>query len=201
MQIIDADPHRMIDLPGVGPCPRPVDIDQKLTGFARLKSLRIYRFAPNVTIEGESEEDEVYVVPLDGSVAMQIGGDHPADARLSSKGDRALYMTPHHAYRLTPSVVTQVAYARAAAEGRVPTHVVAGPSGVGAEHLRMALVDFAAGEALATDPGRERLVHVVKGALTVGGRKVAAPQTVALGDGEAVEISAAADGCVLIVSA
>jgi len=201
MQIIHADPTRMIDLPGVGPCPRPVDIDRSVTGFTRLKSLRIYRFAPNVTIDGESEVDEVYIVPLDGSVAMQISGTHPADARLSPSGDRALYMTPDHAYRLTPTAVTHVAYARARATGKVPTHVVAGPSGVGAEHLRMHLVDLAAGAALTTDAGRERLVHVISGKLHADGAEVSAGQTLALGSGESPAVTARSDAALLILGA
>ena len=72
MKIIDADDTRMIDLPGVGPCPRPVDIDQGVTGFHRLKSLRIYRFEPGPAIHGDSETDEVFILPLPASVAQGV---------------------------------------------------------------------------------------------------------------------------------
>jgi hypothetical protein len=55
MQVIEPDFDRMIELPGVGPTPRPVDIDQSVTGFRDLVSLRIYEFADGTTIDGEAE--------------------------------------------------------------------------------------------------------------------------------------------------
>ena len=82
MRLIFPDPARMIDLPGVGPCPRPVDIDQRLTGFQRLKSLRIYRFEPGPAIHGESEVDEVFITALEGRFAMAIDGPHALEAEL-----------------------------------------------------------------------------------------------------------------------
>jgi 5-deoxy-D-glucuronate isomerase len=198
MKIINADPTRMIDLPGVGPCPRPVDIDQSVTGFNRLKSLRIYRFAPGATIEGESEEDEVYIVALDGAARMEISGAHPLSADLGP--GRALYMTPHHAYRLTPAAQTHVAYSRALAAGRVATHAT-GAQGGAAEHLQFRVVALKGGDRLPTDPARERLVHVIAGRIAVGSDAVAAPQTVALAAGEAPSIAAEGAAEVLVVSA
>ena len=199
MKVIDADPTRMIDLPGVGPCPRPVDIDQSVTGFNRLKSLRIYRFAAGPVIEGESEVDEVYIVALDGAARMEIAGAHPLSADLAP--GQALYMTPHHAYRLTPLTETLVAYSRAEAEGNVSTHVVAGRAGVGAEHLRMSLVDLAGGERLTTDFTVERLIHVVAGRLRADDGLITATQTLALGIGDTPALVAASNCVVLLVSA
>ena len=97
--VIRPDEGNLIDLPGVGPCPRPVDVDQSMTGFARLKSVRAYRFAPGATIEGESEADEVLIVVLEGAVTMEIAGAHPLTAPLSA--GCILYMPPDHTYRLT----------------------------------------------------------------------------------------------------
>lgn len=198
MRIIDADPTRMIDLPGAGPCPRPVDIDQRLTGFTWLKSLRIYRFAPGIAIDGESEDDEVYVVPLDGPVRMEISGAYPLRADLGPRAARALYMTPQHGYRLVPGASALVAYARAAAEGRVATHTLAGTAGDGAEHLRLRLAELD-GDALDTDAGQERLIHVIHGALSADGEPVVAGQTLALAAGEAPALRGVAH--LLIVAA
>ena len=74
MQQFASDFSRRIDLEGVGPAPRPVDIDQKQTGFKTLKSLRIYRFQPGPPILGESEVDEVFILPLTGEIQMAIFG-------------------------------------------------------------------------------------------------------------------------------
>jgi 5-deoxy-D-glucuronate isomerase len=195
MRVIDADPGNMIDLPGVGPCPRPVDIHQGLTGFTTLKTLRIYRFAAGVTIDGESEGDEVWIVPLEGEIAMAITGAHPLAARLSLSD--ALYMPPYHGYRLTPSVPATVAYARAAAQGLYPTQLAGGQT----EHLAQAQVYLAEGEALVCESGAERLIHVAAGRLAVAGRPVIAGQTLALAAGEAAPITAAMAAQVLVVSA
>lgn len=201
VQIINADPTRMIDLPGVGPCPRPVDIDETVTGFTTLKSLRIYSFAAGQAIEGESESDEVYVVPIGGAISMQIEGAHPLQATLSDTGPRALYMTRDHAYRLDPKSDVQVAYARAASTGRVATHVVDGTQGDTAETLAFAVVDLAAGDAVDTDAGRERLVHVIDGVLAAGDVRITASQTVALPVGKEQVMTADKTARVLIVSA
>ncbi|UPH72239.1 hypothetical protein LGT41_0005330 [Abyssibius alkaniclasticus] len=201
MLIIDADPTRMIDLPGVGPCPRPVDIDQSVTGFKRLKSLRIYSFQPEVTIEGESEGDEVFVLPLGGTVAMEIAGEHPLSAHLSDMGDCALYMMPDHAYTLRPQSHVRVAYARAAASGRIPSYTSDAQEGNTAEALAYQLADLANGAMLSLPANRERLVHLRHGALMAGDRLVRAPQTLALAKGESVSLCAKGAARVLVLSA
>lgn len=201
MQVINADPKRMIDLPGVGHCLRPVDIHQEITGFKSLKSLRIYRFQPGVAIDGESEGDEVWIVPLEGQVALTIFGPHPLQATLSANASGALYMTPDHAYRLTPDSAAIVAYARSAAEGHVATHLAGGVEGARSEHLTHALQNLADGETLDTDRTKERLVHVVAGRLKVDGQTVLASQTAAFAAGEAAEMRAAEASLVLVFTA
>ncbi|PRY19533.1 KduI/IolB family protein [Aliiruegeria haliotis] len=203
MQIIDKDDTRMIDLPGVGPCPRPVDIDESVTGFKTLKSLRIYRFQPGPTIEGESEIDEVFVVPVNGKIGLSITGAHPVDAELSREGPaRALYMTPDHAYRLTPQTETLVAYSRAEAEGRVPCQAVEGPASEGlAEKLAFRSVNCAVGASLPLGGAAETLCHVAKGSIRVADKAVNAGQTLALQAGEMAELTATADAQLLVVTA
>lgn len=202
MQIIASDETRMIDLPGVGPCPRPVDIDQAVTGFVRLKSLRIYRFRAGATIAGDSEGDEVYIVPFGGAVNMHVTGATPLQARLSDgSGNRALYMAPDHCYRLTPETEALVAYARAAAVGRVTSHVVTGPADTLAEALSFLIANLANGQTMAHDDAKERLIHVVSGEIDVAGQRVVALQTAALPLGQTCLVQAVGPATVLMISA
>ena len=64
------------------PVQRPVDIDRSQTGFANLRSLRIYRFDKDSVIDGHAEEDEVLIVMMAGSVELTMmdhnAGDSPA---------------------------------------------------------------------------------------------------------------------------
>lgn len=199
MKIIDADNTRMIDLPGVGPCPRPVDIDQGVTGFHRLKSLRIYRFEPGPAIHGDSEVDEVFILPLSGAFDIQITGAHPVKARVSALGPtRALLMPPGHSYNLSPRSPVTVAYARAEAQGSVATRALAETECVGlAEHLRYRLVTATAGQRIDPGWGGETLVHVVDGALDLTEGKITQGQTLALT--EAVPLRAHPDTRLLII--
>lgn len=199
MQIIDADPTRMIELPGIGPCPRPVDIDESVTGFKTLKSLRIYRFSAGQTIEGDSEGDEVYILPTSGSMHMQIKGVHQLTAALSAVTNPALYMTPDHHYRLTAQTDVLVAYVRAAAKGDVACHVLTEGTGNDAEVLRFATVPLADGALVDPRRGNERLIHVISGAVTVGETDVATLQTVALAKGEDATIRANGAAKLLVI--
>ena len=202
MLIISTDPTRMIDLPDVGPCQRPVDIDQAVTGFQRLKSLRIYRFGAGATIAGDSEGDEVYIVPIGGAVELQITGVTPLKATLSAgSGNRALYMAPNHSYRLTPESETLVAYARAAAAGRVLSHVVPKPGDTLAEALSLMTANLSDGETMANDNTKERLIHVVTGAIIVAGQSVFASQTAALARDQTGLVQAVGPTTLLMVSA
>ncbi|WP_226783079.1 hypothetical protein [Oceaniglobus trochenteri] len=203
MSIIPADQGRMIDLPGVGPCPRPTDIDESVTGFARLKSLRIYRFAPGVTIDGDSETDEVFVIPLDGTIDISITGKDSLQASVGpGAGARAVFMAPDHAYRLTPQGETHVAYARAAACGRVAVQAVsAAQSDDLAEALSFAIRDLGDGETIAAGGARETLVHVISGALAQGDRTLEATATLMLHSDSRADLVARGATKVLIVTA
>ena len=199
MKIIPSDHSRMIDLPGVGPCPRPVDIDQSVTGFQRLKSLRIYRFQAGPPVHGDSEVDEVFILPLSGAFDMAISGTHPLAATVCAEGPtRALYMTPRHSYLLSPQGPVTVAYARAKARGLMPSRALTALDGAGvAEHLRYQLVTLAADQTLMPGWGGETLVHVAEGTLICSGQTIAAGQTVALT--QAVTLQASGAARVLII--
>lgn len=202
MLIIPADPTRMINLPGIGPCPRPVDIDQSVTGFTRLKSLRIYRFQPGVTVNGDSEGDEVYILPFGGAVQMQITGATPLDTSLSpDAGTRALYMAPDHSYRLTPISGALVAYARAAATGRIACHTVQNHSDANAEVLSFTIADLTSGDMMPDDITKERLFYLVSGSIVVDGQPVSETQTAALTSGQPGVLRATSTATLLIVSA
>ena len=100
MVIVEPDFERRIDLPGAGPCPRPVDIDRNKADLSRLVSLRVYSFAAGVEIDGEAEEDEVYIVLMRGLArfAVFVAGAQVGDFALDTTGGaRALYMPPHSA--------------------------------------------------------------------------------------------------------
>lgn len=203
MKVIKADHTRMIDLPGVGPCPRPVDIDERVTGFTSLKSLRIYRFEAGQRIEGESEGDEVFVVPVEGSVHMAISGPHPVEAELSAQGPHhALYMTPHHAYELAPQSETLVAYSRAAATGRYPTKVFDARNTLGeAEWLSYRLETVEAGQALSVGGKHETLVYMGRSSGEVAALQWGEMDTLAFAAGETATIAVTKPGVLLIVSA
>ena len=199
MLIIDADDNRMIDLPGVGPCPRPVDIDQNVTGFNCLKSLRIYRFQPGPPVHGDSEVDEVFILPLSGAFDMVITGQYGADATVTSAGPlRAMYMTPQHAYLLMPRSPAIVAYARAGAAGLVPSRALGATTSRGlAEHLHYGFVQPALGATM--DIAGEALMHVIKGTVEAGGQVIVQGQTLAVQGGEVVTLRSIALADLLII--
>ncbi len=133
MKLIKADHHRRVEIPGLpAPALRPVDIDRSQTGFAKLRSLRIYSFDANSEINGHAEEDEVLIVVLAGSVELTMS-DHnavesPRPVTLSAADELrnnpcAAYLPPHAAYRLIPRSDAEVAYARATPTAGPPPHV------------------------------------------------------------------------------
>lgn len=203
MLIVAPDFDRRIDLPGVGPCPRPVDIDQGVTGLDRLVSLRIYSFARGSVIDGEAEADEVFVTLLRGAadVAVMQDGRQIGDFALRRGATCAVYLPPHAAYRLTAREDCDIAYARVrepasgapAAAGfathdgavRVPSH---------AAGMQLVLERLAPGEALdGADAAPERFLHVRSddgGVGVLSGTRLADWQTAVLGDGERVTLTA-----------
>ena len=151
--------------------------------------------------------DEVFILPLAGAFDITVTGAFGLTTQLAATGPvQALYMTPHHGYRLAPCGETVVAYARAEAEGRVPVQAVAAAVSIGlAERLQFHLVDLSFGAALALPEG-EVLFHVRDGGLrvetTVGGVvPVTAGQTIALPNDRPVSIRALAPTRVLVLSA
>ncbi|MCA9838659.1 MAG: 5-deoxy-glucuronate isomerase [Trueperaceae bacterium] len=120
---LSANDKNLISLQGVGDVPRPVDINESVTGFEYLKSLRIYRFSAGQVIEGEAEGDEVCIVFLSGSVGMEVIGPENHTWTIIGRSDpfnRApyvVYLPPHYSYRLSPKEEAEVAYARSAARG------------------------------------------------------------------------------------
>lgn len=170
MLIAKPDFARRIDLPGAGPCPRPVDVDRARTGFAQLVALRVYSFPAGVAIDGEAEADEVFVTLVRGEAAMAVthAGRQVAVFTLrASGGDRVVYLPPHAGYRLTARTACDVAYARA-----VPAAAVPPPRAFAGDAARLAIAGYATGMdlTLATygagdgpapaGAAAERLVHV-----------------------------------------
>lgn len=211
MQIIPPDFARTIDLPGVGPCPRPVDIDQSVTGFADLVSLRIYSFADASVINGEAEGDEVLIALLDGAASIAVTGAENADFILTREDIRAIYLPPGHHYRLVPTGKADIAYLRARPNVPKPPRgfaVSTGPVLLSvedyAEKLQMRLVRLEAGTALAaeTEAGTdaERLVHL-RGVATSGAGVHAAWETLGLGKGETVTLGAVEGSIEVLVAA
>jgi hypothetical protein len=129
-RLFKADHARRIDLEGVGAALRPVDIDQAKTGFSVLRTLRVYRFDPPAVIKGHAEEDEVFIVVLEGEIDLKIRSsrwphnDTRIDLKAADQGESvvcAAYLPPQAEYELTPRTAADVAYARALpAGGRSP---------------------------------------------------------------------------------
>lgn len=199
MQVIPPDFDRTVDLPGVGPTPRPVDIDRSVTGFRDLVSLRVYDFADGTAIEGEAEDDEVLVTLLSGAVAVEVWGGHEAAFRLDADGDWAIYLPPRHHYRLTPLAPASVAYARARPETAFEPRAFRPVNGVlaveeGADRLRLRLLPLE-GETDASaglGEGVERLVHLT-GPAELGGRALPPGHTLALSPGEGARVTGAGE--------
>ncbi len=190
MMVIKPDRERRISIAGVlDPVRRPVDIDQSRTGFAALRTLRIYRFDKDSVIEGHAEEDEVYIVVLTGSIELTIDAAAPehglGPATLSAPQGLestlcVAYLPPGASYRLVAKTQADVAYARATPAGvRLPQWFScfkqAEAAGVStlfedsghAERLRMQLLRVDAGDAgvsfspsQASDAGCELLLHL-----------------------------------------
>lgn len=214
MKIPKADFSRRIDLPGVGPAPRPVDIDQSVTGFSDLVSLRIYSFSPGAPINGEAEGDEVAIVVLDGRCEIAVTGEVAETFVLTAgSGPRAIYLPPEHHYRLTPLTPVDVAYARARSARRAAPRAFSGVPLRDEDYfetLRFSLRSVPAGESLAIetrpDTTPERLAFVRSaspvGLTTAGGvHSLESWDVAALGPGETADLTPNADALVLVVSA
>jgi len=213
LRLFRPDFDRRIDLPGAGPCPRPVDIDRSVTGFSRLVALRVYSFAQGVAIDGEAEGDEVFIVLMRGRADIAISsGGHPHGPFLlrDDGGMRAVYMPPHAAYRLSAIDDCDIAYARVQPRGTTFRDVrgFAPTSGrldiVGhADGMDLALVTLDAGPDLGRLP--ERFVHVRSDnafVATLCGERLGDWDSVAIDSGEAAVLDVQAGTAdILIISA
>lgn len=208
MKHIRANFTRMIDLPGVGPCPRPVDIDQSVTGFSRLVSLRVYAFEPGPAINGEAEDDEVYIVLLSGAARIGITGTQASTFELTENGTRAVYLPIGHHYSLTPRTRTEVAYMRAKPLGeKTPAGFPAGaaphllPDPGYADRLSVHLIQIAADTPLTLDASEnERLVLSIDAVDGPAGA-MEGWSTLALSPGEGISLAATGPALALVVSA
>lgn len=215
--IIHPDLQRRIDLPGVGPCARPVDIDRALTGFAKLVSLRVYAFDKGVVIDGEAEGDEVFIVLMRGraDVAVSSGGREAGSFSLQQAGGtRVVYMPPHAAYRLTAVSDCDVAYARAvpcgtnlpAACGFVPAPDRLDITGH-ALSMNVAIATVQAGKCVSLgEDGRssECFMHIRSNGMkaTIAGERLHDWDSVAVADGESALLQVQAGSAeILTVSA
>jgi len=217
MLLIEPDFTRRIDLPGAGPCPRPVDIDQSVTGFADLVSFRVYAFAAGVTIHGEAEGDELFIVLMRGTIdlAVREGGEQVGVFSLDTGGEsRAIYMPPGSEYYLTAQGDADVAYARVRGEAATTRRTKVFSSADGrtlgqAAGMTFALTSLKPGAVLdlapSGSPAPERLVHLRSsgaGRAEIGGRPLGDWQTAVIGCG-ADAVLTVDDGLVdiLLVSA
>lgn len=205
MLVIPPDHDRTVDLPGVGPTPRPVDVDQATTGFQDLVSFRIYDFADGTVIDGEAEGDEVLVTLLSGAVSIEVTGPHEGAFRLDADGDWALYLPPRHHYRLTPLTPATVAYARARPTAWAAPRAfrpVAGLLAVDepAQRLRLRLLPLEGETDASAGLPRdcERLAHLT-GPARLGNRDLPPMHTLALSPGDAATVTG--EGELLAVAA
>lgn len=200
MLIVRPDFDRRIDLPGAGPCPRPVDLDRSRTGFSDLVSLRVYSFAAGLAIDGEAEDDEVFIVLMRGraEVAITQGGQAVEVFALApGEAPRVVYMPALASYQLTATSGCDIAYARVrpAADASAPPRGFAPAAGrlevIGhATRMNLTLAQLPAGGASSrVGVGRspERFVHLrgTDGVIaTIAGETLRDWDTVALDAGE-----------------
>lgn len=187
--LLKADFARRVTLEGVGPVPRPVDVDAAQTGFKALRTLRIYQFDTGAAVEGHAEEDEVFMVALTGAADLVLKSDRWSESAMHHNLEAptdgvdvacAAYLPPHAEYVLTPRTACDIAYIRATpGVGRPPailrsvfvadetgSHGLIDATGV-AERLSMRLVQVksAAGSAElnlrgAAEMQQESFVHL-----------------------------------------
>ncbi len=217
MSIVKPNFERRIDLPGAGPCARPVDIDRALTGFTKLVSLRVYTFVEGVVIDGEAEADEVFIVLMRGSadVTVSSGGRQAGSFSLrQGGGTRAVYMPPQASYRLTAGAECDIAYARGAPGDTKLSDTcgfvsAAGRLDIVGHALSMDLVIAAvkAGEngSLNEDGGSpERLMHVRSNGMTaaIAGQSIGDWDSILIADGQSARLEVETGMAeILIVSA
>jgi hypothetical protein len=212
MLIVRPDFARRIDLPGAGPCPRPIDLDRHRAPLRNLVSLRVYSFARGIAIEGEAEGDEVFIALMRGAADFAIDRDSDASAifALREDGRRALYMPPHACYRLHATEDCAIAYARCVpARADLPAaHAIAADGGITrgtASGMTLALARLDAGQAISAgdrNAAAERFVHVRASgdaALRLGGERLGDWDAAIIAEGETATIAAEGGAIDLLV--
>ncbi|WP_176556322.1 5-deoxy-glucuronate isomerase [Rubellimicrobium rubrum] len=209
MLIIEPDFDHLIDLPGAGPTPCPVALDSRATGFTDLGSLQVHELGDRAAIDGETGEDEMLIVLLAGAMTVAVTGPQEDGFQLDADGDWAIYLPPHHVYRLEPLVPATVAQARARSSAASSPRAFRPLKGLllveePAERLRLRLLPLE-GETDASaglDETTERLVHLT-GPATVRSRTVTRNlppgHTLALAPGESAMVTG--EGEILVVAA
>lgn len=102
---------------------RRLEVTPALMDWSYL-SFRTYTFRSGESLPGESAEDEMAMVLLSGALTMEIAGPGGSERwELRSRDDvfsgapAALYLPPHHTYRMTVHTDSDCAYGRAPASG------------------------------------------------------------------------------------
>lgn len=128
-RIIHPDPARRVDLPGIGPVPRPLEVGTDVSGLRHVR-MRGYTFVTGHIIEGQSEEDEVFIFLHAGRIHVEVS---PGATSVGAEAEfvwrnlyrpqgvpsapQGIYMPPNYSYRLTVLDDATVLYARGGARG------------------------------------------------------------------------------------
>ena len=204
MTIIEPDFDRLIDIPGAGPTPRPVEIDGRAAGFHDLLSFCIDDLADGAIVEGTAEE-EVLLVLLAGAIAVDVTGPGAEEFRLDADGDWGLHLPAGSGWRVRP--LTPATLARASARSSAPfapkalrpidgTLILDGPDG--SLRLRLHPLDGTPSHGPDVPESQERLLHF-SGPARVDGRDLPPMHTLALKPGERAIV--AGEGEILAISA
>ena len=120
-----------IFIEGVGEAERRLEITPEIAGWEYL-SFRTYTFRAGQVIDGESAADEMCMVLLSGSIAVEVAGagfhETWALARPGGVFDDppcAVYVPPDHTYKMTVHEDADCAYGRAPAAGNRAPRLIA----------------------------------------------------------------------------
>ena len=198
--------------------------DPEHMGWGNLRVINEDRIAPGTGFGTHGHRDmEIISYVLEGELAHQdsmgnVVGIPPGDVQRMSAGRGVMHSEFNHAEGQTthflqiwiePNVrgiapsYEQITVPAADKRGRLRL-IAAGQAEAGAVTIHAdarvyaGLIDGAESARLAIDPARKAYVHVVRGALQVGGRALAAGDAVLLADEAAVELGQGQDAEVLV---
>ncbi len=209
MLIFEPDFDHLTDLPGAGPTPTPVDLDQRATGFTDLAALQVHELGDGTTMSGGTGEDEMLIVLLAGAMTVTVTGPQDTAFQLDADGDWAVYLPPRHQFSLEPLVPATMASARARSAVVSEVRAYRPVNGLllveePAERLRLRLLPLE-GETDASaglDESAERLVHLTGPATVRSGtitRDLPPAHTLALAPGESATVTG--EGEILVLAA